>query len=282
MPLTQALAVIRQAQREHYAVPLFAAFNSLDVDGIAAAAEGLQAPAIMAIFAGTLAAPTGRALAACVRTRAAESPVPIALMLDHGTKLEHCLQAIEHGFTDVMFDGSKLPLEENAARTREVVEAAHAEGVAVEGELGQVGSGRNYQEFGAQRAGFTDPETVKGFVSETGVDVLAVAIGSAHGQYQGEPHLDVELLTELRRRTEVPLSLHGGSGCAAEQFQAVIAAGIAKVNIATDLWAGASARMLETVRAGKTGYFDLTAAVVAGFDDRCRYYLEVFGAVGRG
>ena len=282
MPLTPAVTTIRQAQQAGSAVPLFAVFDSRNVDGIMAAAEGLRAPVIMGLYAGTLERPTGRALAACVRTRAEESAVPIALMLDHGTTLEHCRLAIAQGFTDVMFDGSKLPLAENVARTREVVQAARAAGVAVEGELGQVGSGRDYQDFGARGAGFTDPDTVEPFVRETGVDLLAVAIGSAHGQYAGEPHLDVDLLQELRRRTSVPLALHGGSGCAAEQFRAAIAAGIAKVNIATDLWAAARARVGEAARPDGASYFDLTNAIVAAFEDRCRHYLEVFGAAGRG
>ena len=177
-----------------------------------AALEEANAPGIIAIYSGSFDQPNAAALAAYIRVRLEKLPQPASLMLDHGSSLEQCMRAIHLGFTDVMFDGSKLPYEENLATTKAIVRAAHAVGVKVEAELGHVGSGNEYQNFGGQRKGFTDPAAAERFAAETGVDFLAVAIGTAHGVYVGDPQIDLELLAEVRRRVSVPLVLHGGSG----------------------------------------------------------------------
>lgn len=286
MPLVSICQSLKRAQAEHYAIPLFDVFDSTSVDGIFAAMEAEHAPVIVAMYTGVFDQPNARPLADYIRTRAASSPAPAALMLDHGGSFEHVMKALTWGFTDVMYDGSQLALEENIANTQAVVRAAHAVGVCVEAELGHVGHGSEYASFGGQRKGFTDPAAVVQFVSQTGVDFLAVAIGNAHGLYHGEPHLDIDLLNEIQQRVDLPLVLHGGTGISEEQFHAAIAAGIAKINIATDLYLTAAKGMTEKVTQNShkpegVDYWALTVSAFEGFRERGKYYIELFGAAGK-
>jgi fructose-bisphosphate aldolase class II len=175
-----------------------------------------------------------------------------------------------------MFDGSRLAFAENLAITRQVVEEAHAAGLGVEAELGHVGEGRTYHEYGARRLGFTDPLDAEKFAAESGVDFLAVAIGTAHGVYQGEPQIDLELLADIRQRVSIPLVLHGGTGLSAEQFGGAIRAGITKINVATDMFISAGRRIAETAAGGEKGYFAFQDAAQGTFRERGEYYLELF------
>lgn len=281
MPLVSIGTELTRARQGKYALPLFDAMDSASVDGMIAAMEECKAPAMIAVYAPLITRPNGRAISAYMRSRAQDASVPVSLMLDHGDSFENCIRALQYGFSDVMYDGSKLPIEENIAITRMVVRAAHAVGACVEAELGHVGSGNEYQDFGAQRKGFTNPADVERFVAETGVDFLAVAVGTAHGVYQGEPHLDLELLAEIRRRVDIPLSLHGGSGLSTEQFQAAIAAGISKINVATDLFMTTSKRLVDAARAADMNYFDFGRQSMESFRERCAFYLGIFGAAGK-
>jgi fructose-bisphosphate aldolase class II len=281
MSLVSIGSDLKRAQANGYGLPLFDTFDSTSTDALFQALEECSAPAMIGIYAPMLDRPNGRAICAYLRARAEDASVPVSLMLDHGMTFELCIKALRFGFSDVMYDGSKLPLEENIANTRLVVRAAHAAGACVEAELGHVGSGSEYQSFGARRLGFTDPAVVEQFVAETGVDFLAVAIGTAHGPYQGEPLLDLELLADIRRRVDIPLSLHGGSGLSAEQFQSAIAAGISKINVATDLLLSAGQRQVQAAQAEKASYFSLSQAAGEAFRERTRYYLDIFGAAGK-
>jgi fructose-bisphosphate aldolase class II len=153
--------------------------------------------------------------------------------------------------------------------------------VGVEAELGHVGSGAEYQGFGAQRKGFTDPDSVEQFVEETGVDFLAIAVGTAHGLYDSEPQLDLDLLREIRSRVDIPLVLHGGSGLSEDQFRSAIAAGISKINIATDLFVTATRRLVEASKSEDVTYLALGDTSAAAFQHRCGFFLDLFGASGR-
>lgn len=285
MPITTILPYLKAAQDGGYALPLFDAFDGYSADGIVAALEEKRAPAMLALYAPMLDNPNGLAFVRYLRSLAECASVPVSLMLDHGPSVESCLRAIELDFCDVMYDGSKLPIEENIANTRRVVEAAHARGIHVEAELGHVGSGSDYAVFGGQGKGFTEPAFVERFVAETGVDFLAVAIGTAHGVYQGQPQLDLERLAAIRRRVDTPLVLHGGSGLSTEQFQAAISAGIVKVNVATDLYISAAAALDHTVRAAPenapVSYFTLGKVAVDTIRQRCGYYLDTFWTSGK-
>ena len=135
--------------------------------------------------------------------------------------------------------------------------------------------------MGARRVGFTDPCTVAPYVQETGVDVLAVAFGTAHGVYRGEPHLDLDLLRDLRACTDIPLAMHGGSGLSAEQFRGAIAAGVSKINVFTELGLTTGRRLCEHAGAEDASYFTFQEVIRDTFRERCAEYVEVFGAAGR-
>jgi fructose-bisphosphate aldolase, class II len=249
--------------------------------GIFDALEAERAPALIGLWTGMFARPNPQAFTAYVRALAEAATVPVSIILDHGASFEHCMMALNAGFTDVMYDGSKLPLEENIAQTKLVVRAAHAVGAGVEAELGHVGSGPGYQEFGAQRKGFTDPATVARFVAETGVDMLAVAVGTAHGHYDGDPVLALDLLADIRSRVDIPLVLHGGSGLSDDQFRAAAAGGIQKINIFTNLAVLSHQRMVAHVSEPKASVHTMTAQIREAFRDECARLLHVFGAAGR-
>jgi len=281
MPLVSILGELKKAQENSYAIPCFDTFEMLGTQGIFDALEEKRAPGIVALYSGLLDQPNPRPFVDLVRAMAEDSTVPISIILDHGASFEHCMKALSLGFSDVMYDGSKLPLKENIANTKMVVRTAHAIGSAVEAELGQVGTGRTYQSFGAQGKGFTDPDIVEQFVEETGVDLLAVAIGTAHGIYEGEPKLNLELLAEIRERVDIPLVLHGGSGLSDDQFRAAIDGGISKVNIFTNLVVEANKRMIEASKAEDASYFTLTTQIREAFQYQCERHLDVFGTTDR-
>lgn len=160
--------------------------------------------------------------------------IPVVLHLDHGSSYEICAKAINAGFTSVMIDGSSLPFEDNIKVTKRVVQLAKLSGVSVEGELGRLESGEGYDLAAGDDQVLTDSEGAKIFVKETGVDALAVSIGSVHGEYKGTPHIRMDLLKEIRRTTNTPLVLHGASGLSFETLSECAALGITKVNIFTD------------------------------------------------
>jgi fructose-bisphosphate aldolase class II len=253
----------------------------MGTQGLVAGLEHKRAPGIIGLYTRLLDSPYARATVGMVRTMAEDASVPISLVLDHGSGFDHCIKALHLGFTDVMYDGSKLPFQENLANTKLIVRAAHAVGAGVEAELGHVGGGRDYQSFGALGKGFTEPDAVERFVCETGVDCLAVAIGTAHGLYQGDPQLDVDLLTEIRERVDIPLVLHGGSGLSDDQFRAAVQGGIQKINIFTNLAVAAGAAMLEKARAQDASYLPLVREIPDAFQHECERLLDVFGATGQ-
>ncbi len=161
--------------------------------------------------------------------------MPIALHLDHGTSFDQCMQCIRAGFTSVMIDGSKLPLDQNIALTNRVLAVARAVGISVEAELGKIGGTEDDIVVSEKDALFTNPQEAKEFVEATGVDSLAVAIGTAHGRYKGVPQLDFERLKKIRSLVNVPIVLHGSSGVPDEAIREAISLGVRKVNIDTNI-----------------------------------------------
>jgi fructose-bisphosphate aldolase class II len=211
--------------------------------------------------------------------------VPTALNLDHGRSFDVCAKAIRAGFTSVMIDCSKLPLDENIQITSEVVKMAHAAGVSVEAELGRVGSARNYAED--RTAPLTDPAEAVEFVKRTSVDCLAVAVGTAHGLYEGEtPELDFERLAELRRAVPVPLVLHGGSSTGDDKLALAVKTGISKINLFSDLSSAGTNAIRSLLASGKTtslGFLPLSMVYGAGveaYKQMVMHYIEVFGSRG--
>ena len=234
MTLVTTKEMLLKAQKEKYAVGAFNVENMEMVMAVLKAAEQLQAPVIMQTTPSTIKYASTDFFFANVKVAAQQSNVPIALHLDHGSSFAIAMQAFRAGYTSVMIDGSHSSFEENSNLTKKVVEVAKAIQVPVEAELGKVGGKEDNLDGGSNNP-FTDPKEAQEFVKETNVDSLAIAIGTAHGFYQGEPKLDFERLTEIQQLVSIPLVLHGASGVLDEAVQEAIKRGIAKVNYATEL-----------------------------------------------
>lgn len=235
MPLVNPLPAIKKAQEKRVAI---AAFNIHNMESIQAVVEGAaeeRAPVILQTTPGTLKHAGIAFVVANVKTSAELYDIPIALHLDHCTSLDIIAECIDSGYTSVMIDGSHLPYDENVALVRKVVDLASQKGVAVEAELGRIRGVEDGVETLRGEEAFTDPEEAKEFVTATGIDTLAVAIGTAHGEYKGEPKLDFTRLLAIRELVDLPLVLHGASGVPDECLKEAIRRGICKVNIATEL-----------------------------------------------
>ena len=281
MPLVSIKSDLIRARREGYAVPLFNVFDPIAVDGVVAAIQAKNAPCILGVYSGCFKDENIEAFAAYIRTRVKNLPMPVSLMLDHGESADQARKAIELGFTDVMFDGSRLPIAENADITRQIIQFARPHGVGVEAEIGHVGQGSEYGDIDSKRLGFTDPAAAQLFIEQTGVDFLAIAFGNAHGEYKGEPHIDMGLLSQIASRTGIPLVMHGGSGLEDDQYRAVARCGIAKINYFTGINKVATEKMVEAANSQKPAMFEMTAALRLAYTDLGSHYLEVFGAAGK-
>ena len=225
--------LLLNAQKGGYAVGAFNIENMEMAMAVVKAAEKMNAPAILQTTPSTIKYASISLYYANVKAAAKKAKVPIALHLDHGSSFALAMQAMGAGYTSIMIDGSKEPLEDNIALTKRVVDACSAVDVPVEAELGKVGGKEDDLE--CNDPGYTDPEDAVRFVEETGIDSLAVAIGTAHGIYKGEPKLDLERLSEIRKKVSIPLVLHGASGVPDETVRECIRRGICKVNFATEL-----------------------------------------------
>jgi len=173
------------------------------------------------------------------------SEVPLYLMLDHAEKIDACILCIENGFSMVMYDGSTLPFDENVRNTREVVKAAHARGVLVEGEIGRLPGREENIDISAMDALLTDPREAKTFHEQTGVDLLAISFGTAHGFYKSKPKLNFDVIEKTRALTGAPLVMHGGTGVPDDDVRKAISLGVRKVNIGTELKAAYTTAMRE-------------------------------------
>ena len=226
MPLVTTKKMFADAYQGGYAVGAFNVNNMEIIQGIVGAATKLYAPLILQVSKGARAYANHTYLVKLVEAAVAESGLPIALHLDHGPDFETCKSCIDGGFTSVMIDGSHLPYEENVALTRQVVEYAHAHGVVVEGELGQLAGIEDDVNVSAEDASYTRPEEVQDFVTRTGVDSLAIAIGTSHGAYKFKPGQDpkirIDILEEVEKRLPgFPIVLHGASSVP-QEFVAII------------------------------------------------------------
>ncbi len=227
--------LLDHANKNGYAVGAFNINNMEIVQAIIEAAEETNSPVILQASQGGIKYAGIEYIAALGKVAAEKAKVPVALHLDHGTDFEQVMLCIRYGFTSVMIDGSKHPLRENIELTKKVIDVAHAVGVSVEAELGKIGGTEDDITVDEMEATFTDPDEAKLFVEETGVDYLAVAVGTAHGVYKGEPKLDFDRIRKIKELVGIPLVLHGSSGVPADSIKKAIEAGINKVNIDTDL-----------------------------------------------
>jgi len=242
---TTSKDMIYAARKGGYAVPAFNAENLEMVQAIVAAAEKMNSPVMIQTTPSTVKYMTLRQAVAMVKAEADVAKVPVCLHLDHCESYEGVMDAVDAGYSSVMIDASKLPYEENIAVTRRVVEDAHRGGITVEAELGTVGG---KEDGHSADIAYTDPDEAIDFFSRTGVDIFAVAIGTAHGFYKGEPKLNFELLEKLAAAIEAPLVLHGGSGIPDEMIRRTIELGINKVNFATELRAAMTVAVREALK----------------------------------
>ncbi|MFD1484504.1 ketose-bisphosphate aldolase [Lacticaseibacillus baoqingensis] len=281
--LTSMKAILDEANRMNYGVM---AMNSVNMEMVRAgimAAEEERSPLIIQIGPGQMAnlghkeeiVPLVKELADRVR-------VPIALNLDHTGDFDVIMDCIRAGFTNVMFDGSSLPYEENLKKTALVVAYAHANGCSVEAELGHVGQAVDDDDYKLDL--YTQPDQAAEFVAATGVDALAVAIGTAHGNYpKGRvPKIDFERLQELKKRLQMPLVLHGGSGSGEANIHKAVQYGINKINVATDAFSVAKRSMLEALGDDESlDYVHMCKAAEAGVKDFVKAYIHNIGSNDR-
>ena len=233
MSFVTSEALLLKADQGGYAVGAFNVENMEMVMAVIKAAEEMQAPVILQTTPSTVKYAGVAMYYANVHAAAKAASVPVALHLDHGNSFELAMQALRGGYTSIMIDGSHEQFEDNIALSRRVVEACRPNGIPVEAELGKVGGKED--DLDCTDPGYTDPDDAVKFVAETGISSLAVAIGTAHGIYKGEPKLDVDRLSEIRKIVTIPLVLHGASGVPDEAVRECIRRGISKVNFATEL-----------------------------------------------
>ncbi|MDO4261517.1 MAG: class II fructose-bisphosphate aldolase [Eubacteriales bacterium] len=216
-----------------------------------------------------------------LKALAEASTVPVAINHDHGSDFESAVACIRAGFSAIMVDRSELPFEENVAQVKELVKVAHAVGVSVEAELGHVGNANHYDVD--RDAALTEPELAKRFIDETGVDCLAVAIGTAHGAYNKgqKPYLDYERLEQIKKATgNFPLVLHGGSGTGDEGLSRVAKMGINKVNIGCELFASAI-EAIETADTDGNGAYGFANIIEKGYGSRLKHFIKILDSEGK-
>lgn len=267
--------VLKRATKEHYAVGLFNTIDTVQLEAAISAAEELRSPII--IGTAEILLPHGELdlIAPSIVAAAKRASVPVVVHFDHGLTFERCMQALDLGFSSVMFDGSTSPYEENVAKTREIVRIAHKAKASVEGEIGHVGEaadGENEQ--------YTTVTDAVRFLNDTGVDALAVAIGTAHGVYKSKPNLNLQRLQEIKSAVDVPLVLHGGSGLSDDDFRNAIKCGIGKINIFTDLLLAGEAAQREGAEQ-HLGYMETRDLTVKAVKETVMHKIRLFGSVGK-
>lgn len=237
MPLVSMKEMLIKAVEGKYAVGQFNLNNLEFTQAILQAAEEEQSPVICGVSEGAARYMGGfKTVVDLVKNLMEEYQVtvPVAIHLDHGSSFENCVKAMYAGFTSVMIDGSHLPLEENIALTKRVVDVAHTLGVSVEAELGRIGGQEDDLVVQDAEAMYAIPAECEQLVRETNVDCFAPALGSVHGPYKGEPNLGFDRMEEIMKLTNVPLVLHGGTGIPTKDIQRAISLGTAKINVNTE------------------------------------------------
>lgn len=235
MDIVSTKLMLLAAQNEKYAVPAFNIHNLETIQVVVETAAELNSPVILAATPGTVRYAGADYLLAIAKVAAAKYQIPIALHLDHFEDLSFIKQCIDLGYKSVMIDASYDSFAENIRKTKEIVGYAHPRGVAVEAELGRIVGTEDDLTVDEREMMLTNPAAAEEFVDKTGIDSLAIAIGTAHGLYKAEPKLDYVRLAEIKKRVAVPLVLHGASGVPHDSVQMAINLGICKVNIATEL-----------------------------------------------
>lgn len=247
MGLESMKNMLKKAQEGKYAVGQFNINNLEWTQAVLEATKENNAPVILGVSEGAMKYMGGFKVVSAMVNALIETlgvTQPVALHLDHGSSFESCKEAIDAGFSSVMIDGSKLPIDENIAVTKQVVEYAHAKGVSVEAEVGCVGGNEDGVVGGVK---YADANECKRIVDEAGIDALAAALGSVHGEYHGEPVLGFKEMEEIRDLTNMPLVLHGGSGIPEHQIKKSIELGHCKINVNTECQQAFTKRVREVL-----------------------------------
>ncbi len=271
------------AQENNFAVPAFNISDYAMMNGIFEACEEKRAPVIIAIHPDEL-SHIGIEMVTAVIKKAHKATVPVCIHLDHGASFQQVVMAIQNGFTSVMIDGSSLPFEENIALCKKVVETAHAVDVSVEGELGTIGSTDSEAEAGAEAIIYTNPGDAAKFVEATGVDTLAIAIGTSHGIYpKGRiPELKLDLLKQIKARVQMPLVLHGGSNNSDKEIGEAVTLGVNKINISSDIKVAYHNKMREVLADTELREPNsIQPACIAAMKETAYHKIELFQAQGK-
>ncbi|HIQ96889.1 MAG TPA: class II fructose-bisphosphate aldolase [Candidatus Limivivens merdigallinarum] len=278
--------VLIPAKRGKYAVGLFNAVNLELARGIIAAAECSQSPVIMGTAEVLLPYGPLEEVSYYLIPMAKKASVPVVIHLDHGLNKETCLKALELGFSSIMYDCSTDSYEDNVKKVKEMADIAHSYGATIEGELGHVGDNEGSAEGTSHQANpedfYTDPKMAKDFVEKTGVDALAIAVGTAHGAYKLPPKLDFERIHTIANTVDVPLVLHGGSGLTDNDFKRAIQEGISKINIFTDINVAAVEAEFKKFEYMSKGIIDLIPAAVEAVKQETLKKMTLFSSVGKG
>lgn len=273
------------AYKNKFAVGSYNVANSEFVAAIISAAEKKNAPAIIQIHPNEIGL-VGDDFIAYVRQAVDRTKVPMAIHVDHGANLQDCVRGIHNGYTSVMIDASAKPWEENIALTKQVVEVAHSVGVSVEAELGTIGSNELSTEgTGVDKIFYTDPDDAKRFVEETGVDTLAVAIGTRHGHYSHveKPELRIDLLKKIHDAVAIPLVLHGGSDNKDEEIRKTYQYGVAKINLSTDMKTAFFKQLRKNFAENPDAYEpdQLMPSARKAAQEIVEYKMDLFGSTGK-
>jgi len=228
--------ILKVANENKFAVPAFNISDYSMFKGIMEICEKAEAPVIIEIHPDEL-SHVGVEIMPSITDRALRSSVPVCIHLDHGASFEQIMLAVQNGFTSVMIDGSHLSFSENIALSKKIVDAVSSLDISVEGELGTIGSTDSEAEAGAEEIIYTDPDAAVDFVRQTGVDTLAIAIGTSHGIYPAgvKPQLRLDILKAIKAKLPIPLVLHGGSNNPDEEIKEAVILGINKINISSDI-----------------------------------------------
>lgn len=281
---TDIKTILEHANKNHYAVLAASAFNMELARGLIGGADQMDAPLIILVGQAQMTKHARPEIfVPMVKTLAEETRVPVAMILDHGRDWDKITWAYRMGFSSIMIDASAYGFEENVARTKKVVELCHPQGLAVEGELGHVGQAATLD--GCDAALYTKPEEAVRFVAETGVDSLAIACGTAHGNYPKGfvPTLNFDVIRQVKAATGMPLALHGGSGSGDDNIRKAVEAGINKVNIATEIFN--SCRDHAKICLDKNpdlDYMSLMMEVEAACQEAVKHFISLTGSAGRG
>ena len=273
--------ILLPAKEGKYGVGFFNAVNVEMARAVIETAEELKSPVMIGTAEILLPAMSMERVSEYLLPMAKKASVPVCVHYDHGLTYEKCMEAIERGFTSIMYDCSTYEYDENLSRVAQMVKICHSKGITVEGELGHVGDNEGEGKLLNPSDFFTDPEVALDYVNQTDIDSLAIAVGNAHGDYKFPPKLDFERIEIIADKTNIPLVLHGGSGLADEDFAIAISKGICKVNIFTDIDKAGKAGVQRGIEEGVKTMMGLIPYEIEAMKSVVREKMQLFGSVGK-